>query len=849
MVVANKQNSSELIRDQLSALWSTLDINFWEKKIPVSKLNAELSNFYDNLIANICTKENLDMTGIVCVAVGGYGRRDLSPSSDLDMMFLCAPGEECKIASTVQYLLWDIGIEVQATVRTIDEALTQLKNGELRTQTSLLEARFIIGDQKLWSEWELGENRIVKSSKWKKIFIKAKLAEMGTRRSKYGGTPFFLEPNIKDAEGGLRDWHTMWWVAQASQSITNLSELSSEWMTDNEKVELQVAVNNLQTLRWGLHRLSGRKTDRLGFNEQQQIADRLYNNDEKSGQSAEELLMHDYYNSAAVVRNLCNSLCWKIADRTVWRSVRLTLSPSTWCLVNGKIAVNAKRLKNPKQLAEIFTASAHHELDSGSRRDLRRFAHSLDNSQIIKWNPCNLMQNVSDVLSELHRTNLLEKVFPEFMHLRSLVQRDAYHCYTVDVHLIQAVKECEKILHDGNETLRSIVKARRMVTDQSILIMATLFHDIGKGRGGNHEQVGVKLVTSAAERLNLSAAKIRLLQFLVRSHQIMTTLAFTRDVHDDRLISEFADTVQTTGRLALLYLLTVADLRAVGPNVYTSWKGELLRNLFERTWKFLERGGHTEEAIEELKESLIRTGKSVLKGDSAISLLKSWIESMPERYLRLVDAETISEHAKCWYQFDESQVSIFFKQETTILARVDILARDRRGVFAKLCGALSVCGLNILEVQAFTGNHGFIIDRFHCELPSTFDESDLKKLEDTLSQVIKGNWQVNDLLKDVAGLLSVNPKVEVEPVVVIDNGVSEEYTIIDIEASDVRGLLYRITQTLFDQGCNILSAKVTTIGSKVHDAFYVQNQNGDKIVSDQHLREVRLSLTELIRNK
>lgn len=859
------------IREQLQQAWEGWDRALWAGT-DVPSLQVQLCRWHDALLQSLCAAHVPAGAAVACIAVGGYGRRDLAPGSDLDLLFLVGSDTVHDGVRAVQYALWDAGIEATAVVRTVAECAAMLRRGDLRTQTTLLDARLVAGDPRIWQAWGRAARRVTCAHRWRRRFVAGKLEEQTTRRSRFGGTPFFLEPNVKDAEGGLRDWHTLWWIGLATGSLRVTDAAVpygapgawSQWLSAEEADEVFRAVAFLTRVRWALHRLAGRKQDRLGLEEQRQIAVRFHQPLPDEGLDAEEVLIRHYYRSAAIIRDASNWLCWRWTHSTWRRRLRLACTRQAWCIDHGRVAIHPDRVRTVPDVVRLFSGIGNTPLDPVSRHDLRRLARHLahlpattdrrpevgDRRPETGWNPFAAASTVAQVLRELQRTHLLEVFFPEFAPIRHRAQRDAYHCFTVDTHLIQAVAECVTLLTTA-EPPPGVLPARALVTDQAALLLATLYHDVGKGRGGAHAQVGAEMVAHCGQRLGLADPSIRLAQFLVKSHQIMPKLAFTRDLHDDALIEHFAATVETTGRLAALYLLSIADLKAVGPQVYTQWKGELLYQLYRRTWQYLERGGHTDAALDEWRARLVAGALTQLTDDPAAALVSRWIDAMPERYVRQMQPDAVTAHVRMWYAFGEEQVALYRTAGADQVVTIDCLARDRRGLLAKLCGVLALWGINILDAQVFTGTHGYVIDRFRCTVPDTLArDAAWREVTALLADVVKGYRDVEALLRArPRGVLSGTARVSVQPGVVVDNGVSEDYTVIDLRAGDRIGLLHDVAQVFFAAGCTILSAKVMTIGHMVHDAFAIQDPEGHKVTAREFLDTLRTNLKQVLQEE
>lgn len=827
----------------------------------VLQLQQQRTEFFDRLIRQLVgdffsAETDGVRESLACVAIGGYGRQELAPGSDLDLLFLSgdARGEAC--AKHLLYRLWDMGLQVTGVVRTMDSCAEQLRSGELRTQTALLDSRWIGGADSLWHGWQRVQQRVQRSRRWQRRFVQAKLDEQQLRRARCGATPFFLEPNVKEGEGGLRDWQTLWWIGCACGHVASPADFVQRgWMIATEWVELTTAVQWMHRIRWGLHALAGRKQDRLGFEEQEVLASTLQPVQAPHERSPAATLMRYYYASASTIRDHCEELLWRWQSEAPQRAVhhlRQRLSRRVWFRHGDSLAVVPTRVHGVQDVVQIFAALAVTQcrLDPASRSALRRLERALSESPhgTLAWHPFASPDTTARVLREMQRTGWLERFFPEFRPLRCLAQRDAYHCYTVDTHLIEAVAQCASILAaPANELPPGLVQARARIPHPDDLLFATFYHDVGKGVGRSHAHTGARLIERAAGRWNWDPQRIGTMQFLVRAHQLMSSLAFTRDLHDERLIEQFAETVETTEQLAQLYLLTVADLRAVGPTVYTEWKRSLLDDLYTRAEACLTRGGRTTAAIAELRERMVREVEQAHVPDYCRAMCAHWIDAMPERYLRTTTPREIGQHIELWYSHGERPVSFTAVMESQTTIRFDFLAADQPGLFAKLCGVLAAHGYNIHEAQVCTGSHGYVIDRFRCAARGGLTARAQRDMLRELADVVGAHHSVETLLaRRRGGLLRRRSRVPVDPQIAVDTAISEEYTVLDIRTTDRLGLLYDMANALYLQGFDIMTAKIATTGGQVHDAFYVQDAEGGKVTDAARLAELTAALRQVL---
>ncbi|MBI2343654.1 MAG: [protein-PII] uridylyltransferase [Deltaproteobacteria bacterium] len=827
----------------------------------IAELLRGQTTFFDALLALEYARlqtATVPPESLSIVAIGGYGRSELSPHSDLDLLFLAEGSAAESAASALLYALWDGGVEVTGVVRSLADCEVILRTGEIRAQTALLDARSVAGGRVLWEAWQTRASRLMESRRWQQYFVRGKRAEMAQRRQQYGGSPFLLEPNVKESEGGLRDWQTAWWIGRALHTVTRPEDLVGRWCPRDDWDALHCALDWLLSVRWGLHTIAGRKQDRFGFDQQTQLA-AFHEGDVVSPVPLppEAELMRRYYAAAATVRDMSN---WCIAQwcRSRWQrrywAVRLAAVSRPWAIVHGTMVLRPRAAWTALDIEQCWQAIAQRGAvcPPETRYQFRRLHQTLH-----AFTPTTgigrffrHVGRIAPLLREMHRTLWLERFIPELTRLRYRMQRDAYHCYTIDMHLIETVAQCEWLLTAPPQDLPPHADmARRQLEDPLPVVLAALLHDIGKGRGRPHAQEGARLAGEAAQRWRLPPETIALLQFLVRSHQLMSRLAFTRDLTDAVLIEQFADTVASPERLSALFLLTLADIRAVGPKVYSPWKGELLGALYARTYRFIQPEETTTEDTGLRRQALVQAITALLTPTESAPLVERWIDGMPERYLRQMSPEEIAAHVALWYTFGEVPVALSHRTGSDGRVTIDILAHDAPRLFAKICGVLAARGMNIVEAHAFTGTHHFVIDRFlvlptdRYQYAATWDV-----VQKDLADVIHGYRQVAPLIDQRRrGFLRRPRRISVSPAVTVDNAISEDYTVFDIQAHDRLGLLAAIAEAIYQCDCHIVMAKVLTIGERVQDAFYVQKVSGEKMVEAGEIAQVTEALRQVVR--
>jgi [protein-PII] uridylyltransferase len=797
------------------------------------------------------------------IAQGGYGREELNPYSDIDLLFLyhwkMSPYVET-VCETIFYSLLDAGFTISHAVRSVRECV-RLANRNLQVKTALLDARYLCGDEGLYHEFTAAlEQEIIPKTPAR--FIKEKLQESEDRYRKYGGSVYLLEPHLKEGQGGLRDLHTALWLAKVRFKARDLRELVHKGVISQSMLaEVETAQNLLWQVRNVLHLLTRFHQDHLTFDYQEQIAPAL-------GFADVTRFMHHYYRHATTVHDFFQAIAerclktprpYSFTGRPPGRDIRegVRIVDDTLVVTDGELFV-----RNPINLLTIFYDAQRHgvRLGTGTKqlvRDHLALLHKGMSAEvrqalfaILSWK-----QRVYETLYEMHALGVLGRLIPEFARLRWLTQRDLYHVYTVDEHSLRGIAEMERLRAGTYKQDHPLLtQVMREVDKVAILFLAMLFHDVGKGYGSDHDQRGAVTVQEIARRWGLDEDEASEWHALVRLHLRMSHLAQRRDLSDRALIIDFARTVGTPEVLKKLYLLTFADMRAVGPGVWNTWKGGLLDELYRCTLEVFERGVWVEEAREErvarVKERLRRTllvaqSVSVLDG-SELGWVGEFLDGMPTNYFLVTPEESVPQHLKLLSRFTRRELESNTEGFLTALehfaereySEFTVVTRDRPGLFARLAGVLAANGLNIASGRITTSYKGVALDVFRL---SHLERQELvvaperwERVHVCLRAVLRGERNVENLVqtsKPPAFLSRRSLRLPTE--VAIDNLTSREYTVIDVSAPDRLGLLFTITHCLFRLGLLIHLAKVTTNVDQVLDVFYVTD------VADQKIGEER----------
>ena len=818
------------------------------------------------VISSECSSRITDADrSFALVAQGGYGRGELNPHSDIDLLFLyprrISPFVQA-VTEKLQHTLWDAGIEPGHAARSIADCI-RLAESDMRVRTSLLDARFLCGDFALFQEFEKKvEPRLVKTGIQR--FIREKLEENRARHAQYGGSVYLLEPEVKEGEGGLRDIQTARWIARARLKAKDLEVLALGGIVGSTDIaNLKESQDFLLRVRNELHFATGRHQDQLTFEQQEKVSVALGFEGEE-GLRGVEVFMRSYYLHAAQINRLSSLVIHRVTDcdkprfstsyvfgRTLREGIRLS---------KGHLNITRPEVlkTSPDNLIRIFDDAQKYrcQLTHETRELMRQSLELIDDEfrrsagantpffSILKWK-----ESVYETLAEMHRSGVLGAFIPEFGRLLCMVLHDAYHIYTVDQHSLHLIKEIERLR--GGEYAKSLpllTQLGREAEKIELLYLGMMFHDIGKGFGGGHSEIGARMVRPIARRMRLNADDGALVEFLVRHHLLMTHTAFRRDLEDQKTIFDFAKIMGSVNNLKMLYLLTFADVKAVGPDVWNPWKASLLGELYVKTLNLLEEAEKGEFQRPDVRSVLRRVQTRVrreLAKDYSDEKIDNFLETMPDRYFLSTPEEEIVSHFELMERFQgkkaEISVSHFPERDCT---SVVICCQDRPGLFASITGVLTALRLDILNARIFTASDGRILDVFrishHGRSEIVMAEQKWAKFRVALESVLDGEIDVVDLVaSSKPSQFSTKRAPKVSTVVNIDNEASDDFTIIEIFAEDRIGVLFTITHSLHRLGLLIHVAKISTNVDQVADVFYVTDRNGDKTTHAGAVQTVR----------
>lgn len=802
------------------------------------------------------------------VALGGYGRGELSPASDIDIMFLY-PWKVGSYAETVieriLYILWDTGLDVGYSTRNISECINA--SSDLVAKTSLIDSRYLCGDEPLFDEYKKAVSQQI-FSKNVEAFINDKVDEADLRRKKYGDSVYILEPDIKEGDGGLRDLHTALWAAKVKFKVDDFKGLNLKGILSNKEYkEVARAYEFMLRLRNEMHFTIKRKGEQLSFELQEKISQK-FGYEDKDASLAVEQLMREYYLTANRIKEISSIIIERCLDKSAGRSlvklIRQRDLSDGFKLFGGEITISDKDLfkKNPSAMMRLFELSQLNgvQIHLFARECLRESLDLIDDdfraSPDVNGSFMNILKSEWDVTGSLklmHKLELMNRFIPEFGQVKCQVQHDIYHIYTVDIHSLFAVEELRRLMlgeHQDEHPLRSAMIQE--LERPEVLYMAALLHDVGKGKGGKHEEIGAQIAAQVASRVGFSKEDIADIEFLVLSHLRLSHTAQRRDLNDPKLIVDFAMEMGTLERTKMLYLLTYADVRAIGPDVWTEWKGSLFWELYSKTAEVFERGTFEVEDAKEKIRKIASEVEQVIGKDYPTKEVRAFIRSMPDRYLLSKTPKKIAEHFIISINHTPP-LSIDLKHnERRGYTRVTLTTIDAPGLFYKISGVLAGNGINILGADIYTRKNGEVLDIFHVE--SAIEDLPLgqirwERVKSDLLDVIHGKRKAEDVMKEYCkpSILDGKYSPGIKPKVIINNEISDSSTVIEIHAQDRVGLLYTISKILVKQGFYIDVSKISTTGEKATDVFYLKDIFGQKVFFKEKLDELKKELEDAIK--
>lgn len=876
-------NKQDEFKESFILQKSWLEDSYYKGR-PIKELMTARLEMMDKLIKDLFlyfagpmgTKNAQGLQSISLVAIGGYGRCQLFPFSDIDLLFLCHGKPEPTFKTLIEkilYFLWDLGLEIGYSVRTISETLN-LARRDFSILTALLSSRFLCGEISLYEELNQAvEKKLV--PKTRKALFRFLVADLNRRHKEYGSSPYLLEPNIKEGMGGLRDIQTIRWLLKIFHGTDDLESLESFGaFTENELLNLIKGEEFFSKIRHELHYINGRRSECLSFESQQKIARQLGNDTAVAAQAVEKLMQRFYF-YAGNIKNVVKDLIEKIEEMTqfnrkIWNLLGIKKRESILGILVSKENIPTENvfLERPVLAIEAFSIAQKRNLPLGSalRDRLKQFTSRIQTRSDTKQGPAFLINqemyanfgklfelegNLAETLESMHTIGLLGKFIPEFEAIAHLTHHDLYHIYPVDVHSIMAIRELV-LLRQGeyqNELplLTGLVKE---IKELNVLMLAALLHDIGKALPGDHSETGANLAKEIGLRLTMPGDQVEKLSFLIKQHLYLNEISQRRDLNDERIIVQVAQRIGDIDLLKMLLLLTFADIKAVGTEAWTEWKNMLLSELFFKVLHVLERGEFSTANAREIIVQRQKELRIILSAGMDSACLEEYLKSLPPGYLLNNEASTIATHIRLAQTLGEGTF-VYSLQEKALsgykYSQFTLCTPDSHALFSKISGVMAYHDMNILEAKINTWTNGLALDVF--SVNSVLKEENISQERWTrfltdLSHVLTGGMSVNALIarKKTPTILKEKIVPTYPAIVKFDNDFSEFYTLIEVHGTDRLGLLYAVTSVLSQKGCYIYKAKVTTKANEVIDTFYVQDIFGQKILEEVKLNEIKQAL-------
>ena len=807
---------------------------------------------------------------LVIMAVGGYGRGEMAPHSDVDIAFVTPHKQTSwteQIVEAMLYWLWDLGLKVGQSSRSIDE-MVRISNEDLSARTALLEGRYVWGDTGVYEEAKLRFYSDVVAGT-DRTFVSEKLAERDTRHLRMGDSRYVVEPNVKDGKGGLRDLQTLYWIGKYIHRVSAAEELVDVGLlTEAEFKRFRKAANFLWAVRCHMHDITNRPEDRLTFDLQPEVARRMHFND-RPGKSAVERFMQYYFLNAKVVGNVTGVFLAHLdethaagARRFIPNIIRKPKKLKGFTLDRGRLALPNDEFfaEDPVRLIELFWLADKYELEIHpmAMRNARRDSKLIDN-KIRRDKRANALfldvlcspRDPELVLRWMNEAAIFGRFIPDFGRVVAQMQFDMYHHYTVDEHSIRAIGLLAKIGRGDliEEHPRSTDTMQKLKSPR-VLFVATLLHDIAKGRGGDHCILGAEVALKICPRLGLEPYETELVAWLVRYHLLMSATAFKRDLSDYKTIQDFVSEVKSIERLRLLTVLTSVDIRAVGPGVWNSWKRQLLTDLFDAAEEMLLLGhkqrGRSQRITQ--KKATLCEELELDKGQ-----FENFAETLPDAYWIAEPSDIIAHNARLILQAGDTDLTIsavVYPERGATL--VTVYAADHAGLFYRIAGGLHVAGGNIIDARIHTTRQGMALDNLlvQDQFERAFTEpAQLERLKRAVEDALANRGKLIAKLEARPLAHSRSTAFHITPHASVDNEASNRFTVVEVTARDRPALLYELAYGLFESKVTVHSAHISTYGERAVDTFYVTDLLGKKLSSKVRIKNLVTRMVEAANDK
>lgn len=785
------------------------------------------------------------------VALGGYGRGEMAPFSDIDLLFLTpyprAPWCEQVIEATL-YVLWDLKLKVGQAIRTIPELLS-LSRDDLTVRTAMLESRLVDGDAALFEEAHSRfRHEIVAGTAAE--FVSAKLAERDTRHEKFGDSRYLVEPNVKNGKGALRDLQTLMWVGRYVHGVTRPAELvGAGLLTAAEFARFDRAERFFWSVRFLLHMAAGRPEERMSFAHQRELAAAL-NYADRPGKSSVERFMHMYFLQARSVGDLTGQFLAQLDEQLGDKGRRFALPTflrrprrlGGFVIDRGRLALPKESYlrDDPRRLLALFAIAAREKLEihpsamRAATRDARLVEQVRDDPQVnaLFLEVLTARNQPEVVLRWMNEANVFGRFVPDFRRVVAQMQFDMYHHYTVDEHTIRAVGLLAAVEHGELAEDHPLATALfRQIGSRRVLYVAVLLHDIAKGRKGDHSILGEQVARELCPRFGLDAGETDMVAWLVRQHLLLSHVAFKRDLADPKTIDDFVAQVQSPERLRLLLILTVVDIRAVGPGIWTEWKRRLIRTLYDLAEERLRLGYKQRGRAEEIAMRQAQLSRALGWAPRAA---KAHARRLPDSYWLSEPPDWILDNARQIASAEAvlgpPQPSIRVEPGSEAATRVSVYATDRPGLFYRIAAALAGAGAEIADARIHTTRDGMALDNLLVHDRQGRPYGDRRRRQ----RLAKA---VSEALSD--GPLPAPPQegpapgFEIAASVTVAEGASRRFTVVEVQAADRPGLLAALAAAIFEAQLTVHSAHIATYGERAVDVFYLAGSSGRKLSAEE----------------
>ncbi len=822
---------------------------------------------HDHVVSAVYPMSNRS-TGerLAVLAVGGYGRGEMAPHSDVDIAFI-TPSKQTpwceQVIEAMLYFLWDLGLKVGHSSRSLDDMVRMCRQ-DLTIRTAMLEGRYVWGDQPLYHE--------VSGRFWTDVvpgterqFVTQKLAEREERHKRVGDTRYVVEPNVKEGKGGLRDLHTLYWIGKYIHKVREPAELVTVGLLSAEEFrKFRRAETFFWAVRCHLHAITNRAEDRLTFDLQREVATRM-NFSDRPGKSAVERFMQFYFLQAKIVGNLTGVFLAQLDDQFASRKRRGGISilrPRTktvkgYRIDGGKLAAPAEDWfeQDPVRLIEIFAVADAENLEIHPEtlrligRDARLIRGEVRRDKRANALFLDLLTSRNDpekVLRWFNEAGVFGRFVPEFGRVNAQMQFDMYHHFTVDEHTIRAIGLLARIEKGAvKDELPFPTEIMQKVKSRRALYVAVLLHDIAKGRNGDHSVLGAEIALKLGPRFGLDDEETAMVAWLVRQHLLMSATAFKRDLSDWKTIGDFVAVVQALDALRKLTLLTIVDIHAVGPGVWNGWKRQLLQNLYEASEERL-RLGHVEHGRG--RRVAAKKEKVCAALGNRRGLVDDWGDQLGDAYWIAESEDVIAANLEQLADAHDQPLSIVTRYYAARGATlVTVIAADHPGLFYRIAGAIHLAGGNIIDARIHTARTGVAVDNFLVQDPlgrPFREEGQLARLGTAIENALANRIK---LLPQLINRPLARPRAEafaVRPRVQFDNEASSRFTVIEVNARDRPALLNRLGRVLFEARLMVHSAHITSYGERAADTFYVTDLLGGKIDTASRQRTIERKLLE-----